>query len=397
MGEILFDNTEIAFKSKSKVELRKAYVLFKIISNGSLVKPGTSLLNFAKKIKFPVGWFLKPTVFKHFCGGESIEECQTTIDKLYKYSVKAILDYSVEGKESTEDFDAALQETLKTIHNAKKNSNIPYAVFKPTAFTYSTVLEKLSAEKKLTDEEKKEQTKFEERVEELCKTAHGEGVPIMIDAEDYAFQKAIDDVVTKMMEMYNKQKAIVYNTLQMYRVDRLDFLKQSYKKALEGNYYLGVKFVRGAYMDKERERAAKMKYLSPIHPDKEATDKAFNDALRFSIKHIDKISIFNATHNEESSQFLVTLMEEAGFAPNDERFYFSQLYGMSDHISFNLAKEGYNVAKYIPYGPVGNVLPYLMRRAEENVSVTGQTNRELRLIIKETQRRKHKGLSMHKG
>lgn len=384
---ISFDNTQIAFESKSNHDLRRSYMLFKTLSHNSLVKLGGSLTQSAIKMHVPVNWIVKPTIYKQFVGGETIEECTPAVSNLGKYKVKAILDYSVEGKESEEDIKAALLETLSSIKNAGSNSNIPFAVFKPTAFTTHKVLEKVSAGSSLTPKEAREAELFKERIETLCKAAHDSDIPILIDAEDSWFQNFIDEVVDAMMAKFNTEKAIVFNTFQMYRHDRLDFLKQSYEKARAGNYFLGAKFVRGAYMEKERERALQMGYPSPIQPDKESTDKDYNAALKFCIDHIDRISIFNGTHNEDSSRYLTELMAEKGLAKDDPRIWFSQLYGMSDHISFNLAHAGYNIAKYLPYGPVVHVIPYLVRRAEENTSVKGQTGRELSLILREMKRR----------
>jgi len=384
---ITFDNTEIAFQSKSNNDLKKSYLLFKTLSHPTMVKVGGSLTKAAIKVHFPINWAVKPTIYKQFVGGETIRECVPTVALLGKYNVKAILDYSVEGKESPEDIKAALAETLRSIENAGKNPNIPFAVFKPTAFTTSTVLEKVSAGAALTENEKTEANAFRERVNTLCKAAFDSNIPILIDAEDSWYQNFIDDVVNEMMRRYNQKKAVVFNTFQMYRHDRLDFLKKSHQMAVEGNYFLGAKFVRGAYMEKERLRASKLGYPSPIQPDKEHTDHDYNAALKFCIDNIDRISIFNGTHNENSSQYLANLMEEKGLSKNDPRIWFSQLFGMSDHISFNLAHAGYNVAKYLPYGPVKHVIPYLVRRAEENTSVKGQTGRELGLITKEMKRR----------
>ncbi len=383
-----FNNTEIAFAYKSNKELLKAYWLFKIVASPLMVKLGKTITGIMLGMRFPISWAIKPTIFRHFCGGESISESNPVASSLRKYDVKVILDYSVEGKENPEDIQAALQETLRTIENAGDNPNIPFAVFKPTAFTTGMILEKVSAGAELSKEEIVEAGKFRDRIDTLCKAAHKQGLPILIDAEDSWFQKFIDDIVEEMMNKYNKEKAIVFNTLQMYRHDRLEFLHKSYKKAIEGKYFLGIKFVRGAYMEKERERARKMGYPDPINIDKIATDKMYNDGLKFTIDHIDNISVFSGTHNEESNILLTNLMEEKSLAKNDNRIWFSQLFGMSDHISFNLAAEGYNVAKYLPYGPVKHVLPYLIRRAEENTSVAGQTGRELRLIKIERRRRK---------
>jgi proline dehydrogenase len=384
---ITFDNTEIAFQSKSNRDLKKSYLLFKTLSHPFMVKMGGSLTKAAIKVHFPVNWAVKPFIYKQFVGGETISECEPAVALLGKYNVKAILDYSVEGKESPEDIKAALAETLRSIENAGKNPNIPFAVFKPTAFTTAEVLTKVSAGAALTENEKTEANAFRERVNTLCKAAFDSSIPILIDAEDSWYQNFIDDVVNEMMKKYNQEKAVVFNTFQMYRHDRLDFLKKSHRMAVEGNYFLGAKFVRGAYMEKERLRAAKMGYPSPIQPDKDHTDHDYNAALKFCIDNIDRISVFNGTHNEYSSQYLANLMEEKGLSKNDPRIWFSQLYGMSDHISFNLAHAGYNVAKYLPYGPVKHVIPYLVRRAEENTSVKGQTGRELGLIMKEMKRR----------
>lgn len=390
---ISFNSTEIAFKIKSNKELKRAHFLFKAISSRVLVKVGGDLSNFAIRIHFPIKWIVKPTIYSHFCGGETIEDCLPTVTKLSKYNVQSVLDYSVEGKENTEEIEAALNETLQTIQNAAKNENIPFAVFKPTAFGSDAVLEKKSAGEELNEEEELASQDFVSRIGKLCRTASELQVPIMIDAEDYCYQKFIDEVVNAMMAKYNKKKAIVYNTYQMYRTDRMDVFRKDLEKAREGNYFMGIKFVRGAYMERERERAARLGYPSPIHPDKERTDKDYDAALKLAVENIDKVSIFNGTHNENSSLHLARLMEEHGISKDDPRCYFSQLYGMSDHISFNLAHEGYNVAKYLPYGPVKSVIPYLIRRTEENTSIGGQTSRELNLILRERDRRKGRNKS----
>ncbi len=387
---IFFENSEIAFKHLKYSQLRKTYWLFKIMSFPSFVKIGKILLNTAIKLHLPVAWIVKPTIFKHFCGGESLSEAAKTITFLNQYSVKAILDYSVEGDNSEKSFDAALQETLATIHFASKNPNVPFTVFKPSAFGKREILEKVSSNEQLSNSESEAYEKFKSRIENICKTAFDENIPVMIDAEHSYYQPVIDDICEKMMEKYNLNFAIVYNTMQMYRTDRLDFLKNSLSKANLKGYYLGIKFVRGAYMEKERERALKLGYTSPIHINKLETDSDFNKALKFSMDHLDRISIFCGTHNESSNLLLTKLITEYKFAKNDSRIWFSQLYGMSDNISFNLANDGYNVTKYIPYGPIKQVMPYLIRRAEENTSVKGQTSRELQIINLEMKRRKNK-------
>jgi len=385
---IQFDNLETAFRYKSDRELKFAYWLFKMVGNPQLVKLGKTFTNLALKLHLPFTWLIKPTIYRHFCGGESIEECMQVSRQMEKYGVKCILDYSVEGGESPAAIRAALEETLRTIENARVNRNIPFTVFKPTAFTLEHILEKGSQGTLISTDDLHEADKFRERVETLCKAAFDADVPIMVDAEDVRFQPLIDEVVTRMMQKYNKKKAIVYNTLQMYRTDRLNFLKESYQNAVEGDYFLGIKFVRGAYMERERARAQKYGYPSPINPDKPTTDRMYDDGLRFSVDHLDRISIFNGSHNEDSNRLLTELMEQKGLAKNEPKIWFSQLFGMSDHVSFNLAAAGYNVAKYLPYGPVRHVLPYLIRRAEENTAVAGQSSRELLMAQKEFKRRK---------
>ncbi len=384
---VTFDNTQIAFAGKTNNDLKRAKLLFKTIASPTMVNIGKKMVSTALALHIPMDWAVKPTIYAHFCGGSTLEDCNPVVEKLAKYNVKSILDYSVEGKESIEDINNALEETLRAIKNAGKNSNIPFAVFKPTAFTRHDILIKMS-DGTLSDAEKEEADNFVERINILCKTAFDNDIPILIDAEDYAFQKAIDDTVELMMTRYNKEKPIVYNTLQMYRWDRLDYLKEIYKRSIDGGFFLGVKFVRGAYMEKERARAKEMGYKDPIQPNKEATDRDYNAALKFCVEHIDNIGLFNGTHNEYSNMYLTELMAEHKIPNNFDRIWFSQLYGMSDHISFNLAAENYNVAKYVPYGPVKHVMPYLLRRAEENTSVKGQTGRELSLILQEEKRRK---------
>lgn len=390
MEKVSFSNTEIAFQSKTTFELKKARVLFKVVANPNIVKTANVLLQSALKIRFPIKWAVKPTIYSHFVGGETISDCSKTVKHLAKFKVKSILDYSVEGKESDVEIEEAMRETLASVRNAAENPDIPFAVFKPTAFGKSSVLEKASLKEELSAEESQELQKFKKRIDLLCKTAYDLKLSLLIDAEDSWFQHLFDEVIREMMQKYNKEKAIVYNTLQMYRWDRLEFLKEETKLARKNNYFFGAKFVRGAYMEKERERASLLGYKDPIQVDKEHTDRDYNAALEFSLQNIDRVSVFNGSHNEFSNRYLTDLMETYGIDKEDPRVYFSQLYGMSDHISFNLANAGYNVAKYVPYGPVNNVLPYLIRRAEENTSVKGQTGRELSLILQEIKRREGK-------
>jgi len=382
-----FNNTEIAFANKSTLFLKKAYWLFKLMSMGWLIKLGTPLLNFALKINLPVKGIIKSTVFEHFCGGESIEDCESRIQELGHFNVKTILDYSVEGKQREKDFDRFLGKAVASVERASKDSNVPFCVFKMTALIPFNLLEKVSAQEQLTEEESMIFLRGRNRVDIICNYAANAGIPIMIDAEESWIQDAIDEVALIMMHRYNQERALVYNTVQMYRHDRMDYIKRLFKQSLEENFYLGLKVVRGAYMEKERARAKRKGYQDPIQPNKEATDNDFNKAMEFSLDHKDRIALCCGTHNEDSSMYLTKLMEEHELPKNFPTIYFSQLLGMSDHISFNLAKDGYNVAKYVPYGPVKEVMPYLIRRAEENTSIAGQTGRELTLIMQELDRR----------
>lgn len=382
-----FENTEIAFRYKSNSALSRARFLFSTIANPGLVRVGKSLTYFALKLRLPIAWIIKPTLYKHFVGGETLAECENTVRLLSNFKVKSILDYSVEGGKDMNAMRRTLDETLRSVIHAAKHPDIPFAVFKPTAFASQEVLTLAASNAALDEETNKAIQFFVDCVEKLCSTAFEYDIPIMIDAEDSWYQPFVDQVVTQMMEKYNKHKAIVYNTLQMYRTDRLDYLKEALRKAEAGNYYLGMKFVRGAYMEKERWRASEKGYPSPIQPDKASTDQNYDDGIEFSVMHLDRISVFNGSHNERSNLLLTELMQKLGLSRNEPKIWFSQLYGMSDHISFNLADEGYNVAKYIPYGPVRNILPYLIRRAEENTSIAGQTGRELTLLEQERIRR----------
>jgi len=340
----------------------------------------------AAQANMPISWFVKPTIFNQFCGGETLLQCNNTVRELEKYNVKAILDYSVEGKDSHNDIKKAMQEILMSINYAANDPNIPFCVFKPTALVAGSILQKASANG-LNSEEEIEAAKFKDRVNTLCKYAYSLNIPILVDAEDFQYQPFVDATILEMMKKYNGEKALVFNTLQMYRIDRLNYLFELIEDAEKNNFHLGLKFVRGAYMEKERERATLIGYESPIHPTKNATDRDFDAALTLSVDYLHRISIFCGSHNENSCLLLTKLMEENNIANNDLRIWFSQLYGMSDHISYNLAHSSYNVAKYIPYGPVKHVIPYLIRRAEENTSISGQTGRELELIKKEKKRR----------
>ncbi len=388
MTDLNLHNTEIAFKPKSNSDLRRALLLFNVMSKPWMVHMGKILTEFAFKIKFPVSWIIKPTIYQHFVGGVTIAECAPVVKKLSGFNVRSILDYSVEGGNNEEAINSTLNETLETIRNAESNPNIPYAVFKPTAFADHSLFENTSPGIPLQGELENEYFRFKSRINVLCNEASKCGVPLMVDAEDSWYQHLVDETVEEMMKRYNREKAIVYNTLQMYRADRIEYLKKSLDEARAEGYYYGVKFVRGAYMEKERARALEKGYPSPIHPDKAGTDAAFDEAIQISLKNADIATIFCGSHNENSNQLFAESILAANLERNDPRFWFSQLYGMSDHISFNLAYAGFNVAKYVPYGPVKSVMPYLFRRAEENTSVAGQTSRELGLIKTEIKRRK---------
>jgi proline dehydrogenase len=385
---INFENTAIAFRSKSNVELNQGYWLFKIISSNFLTQVGPPITNFLMNIGFPIKWALKATIFKHFCGGETIAECEHTIEQLYEGRVGTILDYSVEGEDEEEVFDFTCEEIIRTINRADGDPRIPITVFKITGIGRFALLEKLDAKQELNPSEVEEYARVKKRCEKICQAAYDKQVPVMIDAEDSWVQDTIDTLALEMMIEFNKERLIVYNTYQLYRHDKLADLKADYLIAKETGFILGVKMVRGAYMEKERKRALDMGYPSPIQPDKKATDRDYDESLRFSVKHIDQIGFVCGTHNEESCRLLTELMDEDNIPHHHPHAYFAQLLGMSDNLSFNLSDAGYNVAKYVPYGPIKAVMPYLFRRAQENTSVAGQTGRELGLIAKEKARRK---------
>ena len=383
----IFNNTEIAFKLKSDSQLERAYFLFKMIQNEPMVRIGTAVTNFALKAHLPVEGLIRSTVFDHFCGGVTEEDCIPNIEKMFESGVYSVLDYSVEGKETEEQFDFAVKKTLKSLDFCKEKESIPFVVFKPTGVGRFALYEKLSAKEELTADEKSEWLKVVDRFYTICQKAHDYDVPILIDAEESWMQDAADELIEELMEKFNKRKAIVFNTLQMYRHDRMDYLRDLHRKAHMKDFHVGMKVVRGAYMEKERERAKEKGYPSPICVDKQATDDNYNEAINYMMDH-KNMALFAGTHNEESSYKLIQLAKDHKIEPGDKRLWFGQLYGMSDHISFNLAKEGYNTAKYVPFGPVRDVMPYLIRRAEENTSVAGQTSRELNLIKEERKRRK---------
>jgi proline dehydrogenase len=382
-----FDNTQIAFEYRSNKELKRARFLFSSMGSPTLTRIGMKLTSFAIAWRLPVKGLIRHTLFDQFCGGETMDEAAHTASVIGKYGVGTILDYGVEGKESEEDFDKAVPEFVKAIKYAAGNKNIPFISLKVTGFAYFALLEKIHSGAALTDAEKEAWQRVCNRIDQICKAAAQSNIMVLIDAEESWIQKPVDDLADAMMERYNKTRAVVFNTYQLYRHDRLIFLKESYDLAHSKGFILGAKLVRGAYMEKERNRAAEKGYPSPIQPDKQATDKDYDEAALFCLQHLGELALFVGTHNEASCLKVAKYMQDNGIAANTDRVYFSQLYGMSDNISFNLAHEGYHVAKYLPYGPVKDVLPYLMRRAQENTSVAGQTGRELSLINKEMKRR----------
>ena len=385
---MLLDNTKNGFILKSNFELKKAYILFKVISSRTLTNLGKNLLELSLKLKLPVLFIVRATVFRQFCSGENLQESYETVKKLNKKNVKSYLHYSVEGLENEKTYDNSLNEVVKSIEFAASKDILDYTVFKPTAVASSVILNKVTEEKELSSFEKGLYIRIVDRFDIICKTAFENQIKILVDAEESWLQDAIDDIVLKMMIKYNTDNTIVYNTSQMYRHDRLKYLKELKKKSIENNFQIGIKLVRGAYIEKENRRAKKYSYKSPICESKHATDTNFNEGANFILSNLDNFSLFCGSHNEKSIYNILDIMRESKMQNNNPKIWFGQLYGMSDNISFNLAEEGYNVIKYLPFGPIKEVIPYLIRRAEENTSVKGQTSRELELIKKELKRRK---------
>ncbi len=384
----LFDNTEVAFALKSDSQLERAYFLFKMISYEPMVRIGTAATNFALKANLPVEGLIRSTVFDHFCGGINEEDCLPVIDHMFTKGVSSVLDYSVEGKDKEATFDEAKDKILKIVRFADEKEAMPIVVFKPTGFGRFFLYQKKGEGKTFTEEEQEEWNRIIARFDAVCQLAKEKDVEVLIDAEESWMQDAADELCELMMRKYNVEKPIVYNTLQTYRWDRLDYLKGLHKRAKADNFKIGFKIVRGAYMEKERDRAEEKGYKSPICDNKQATDDNFNTCMKYMLDNLETISIFIGTHNEQSCYLAMELMDKLGIDKKDNNVWFGQLYGMSDHISFNLAEQGYNVAKYVPFGPVKDVMPYLIRRAEENTSVAGQTSRELNLLKQEKKRRR---------
>lgn len=386
--KVSFEDTSIAFSSKSNLQLKKVYLIFASMNQNWLVKLGTFFIKLFLFLHFPIKKLIKITVFEQFCGGENLQECNKTIENLDKAHIGTILDYSVEGEDDEKSFDKTAKEILLTIEKANQNLAIPFAVFKVTGIGSAELLEKVQNQEKLYEEEKDAFQRLRERIDMLCGRAAILNVRIFVDGEESWIQDTIDNLTYEMMEKYNHEKCVVYNTFQMYRKDMLHNLRVATEQARQNHYHLGVKLVRGAYMERERQKAHEDNYCEPVHETKEGTDRDFNVAMEFTVENRDTISLCVGTHNEYSCKYLVELMNNHCIEPTDKHFYFAQLLGMSDNISFNLSKAGYNVAKYVPYGPVDAVMPYLFRRAEENTSVAGQVSREYGLVKREIVRRK---------
>jgi len=386
--ELDLQDTRTAFADKSDKELKEKQRLFSLLNSPVLNTLGTKLTTFAFSLGLPVEGLIKRTIFEQFLGGETIEESNKAIENLGESGIGTVLDYAVEGRSTEGDFDKTKSEIIRTIVRAKDDPNMPFSAFKVTGIAPLGTLERLSARKRLDAKSQAKAERIHSRVDEICSYAHDVGQPVFIDAEHSWTQDAVDRLATEMMEKYNREIPIVYNTVQLYRTDRLQYLRNTRKEASKNGYWLGVKLVRGAYMEAERERAADKGYPSPIHPDKQAVNEDYNAAIEYCLKHLGEMAFVAATHNEESTELLARRMHEIGLPPNHQRIAFSQLYGMGDNISYVLAKNGYNVSKYVPYGPVGDAIPYLIRRAEENSSAAGHMSRQLEMINRELKRRK---------
>lgn len=383
-----FSDTKVAFGHLSDGELSRTAWLFRAMSKNWLVDLGSKATLLALGLRLPIKGLIKKTIFQHFCGGATLEECRQTVAHLAQYDVDTVLDYGAEGKEDEASFDLTLHELQRSLKFAEEQPHVPIVTSKITGLMSFDLLKKIANGDPLTQQEKSAYQRTYQRLDDLCKTAYETKVAIFIDGEESWIQKAIDDMTIKMMEQYNRERITVYNTFQLYRHDRLQYLKDAYQTAQKKGYILGAKLVRGAYMEKERERAQRMGYPSPIHPDKAATDAAYNEAVLFCVEHYEGIASCVGSHNQESTRYQMDLMKERGIPNDHPHLTFSQLYGMSDNLTFNLAKAGYNVSKYIPYGPVSDVVPYLIRRAQENSSVNGEVSRELSLLNQEVKRRR---------
>lgn len=385
--EKIFNDTETAFQLKADSDLSRAIFLFETIDRPLLVKLGIGLTKFSLKFRLPVEGIIRKTIFNQFCGGETKEDCLPVIEEMHSENVHSILDYSVEGNQKEEEFERAIEKKIEIVKFVAGRKEIPFAVFKPTGIGRFELWQKVSASASLTLEEEEEWQRVKNRVNRICDVAYNHKVKLLADAEQSWIQDAVDNLIEEMMFKYNRDEAIVFNTLQCYRWDRLQYLKDLHARAKDQGFVVGAKIVRGAYLEAENLRAKKMGYFSPICENKEATDVTFNGALTYCLENIQNIEVFVGSHNEMSNYIAMQLMDQLGIPKDDDRVWFAQLYGMSEHISYNLAEAGYNVAKLVPFGPVKEVVPYLIRRAEENTSVKGQTNRELSLLYEERKRR----------
>ena len=383
-----FSDTTKAFSHLSDADLRFNYWMFRLMNNPRLTQIGTTLAEIATSLHLPVGWVAIPTIFRVFCGGETIDESLAVVNKLGKYGVGAILDYSVEGQNEESEFAKTEEELIRIVRIAADHDHIPVTCMKVSGIAANRLLERLSSNAELTDPERVLSGILHKRLERICQANYDAGVPVYVDAEESWLQPAIDRLVESMMAKFNKERAIVFQTIQMFRHDRFEYYRTLIEKARREDFKVGVKIVRGAYLDKENRRAAERGYPTPIQPSKLATDDDYNAALKLSIENIDWVEVCAGTHNEASTKYLAYLMQENGLQNSHPNVYFSQLYGMSDYMSFNLAAAGYNVSKYLPYGPVKYTLPYLIRRAKENTAIAGQMGKEYSMILKEQQRRK---------
>jgi len=383
----IFENTEVAYAERSNGELKKAKALFQLMSNNGLVSLGSSLANIALSLRLPVSPLFRFTVYNHFCGGETFAECKQTIQKLAESNVGVLLNYGVELKETEDDFNKTVEHNIEALQFGGKNKSVKALCIKVTGFGRHELFEKVQAGEKLSADETKEFAAVKKRLDKICQVADKNDVPVYIDAEESWIQNPLDEMVEEMMEKYNRGKCIVFNTFQLYRHDRLAYLQAQIKRAIAGQYILGAKLVRGAYMEKERERAKEKGYKSPIHKNKKEVDADFNEAVNLCLENLDHLYVCVASQSEESNLLAMELIAKKKIEPQNPRILFSQLYGMGDNITFNQAKLAFNATKYLPYGPVKEVIPYLIRRAQENTSVAGQTTRELSLIVKEIKRR----------
>lgn len=382
-----FSHLEKAFQSRSDKELKRVYQLYRAIDSPFLTRIGTPLLKAAFALRLPVTGFVRKTLFSLFCGGVSLVDSVHSMQELGKYNVRTILDYAVEGEKSEKGFDATYKQLKKTILHAGQHPEVAFIACKMTGIANFDLMAKKQSGKTLSAAEIEAFDRIRARIDDLCATAVEQKKLLTIDAEESWIQDTVDGLAEEMMEKYNREYPYIYTTAQLYRHDRLPYLRELVERSKEKGYQMAVKLVRGAYMERERERAEEMGYPDPIQPDKASTDRDFDAAQALCIEHIDHVAVCSGTHNEESSQYLVRLMNEKGVAPDNERVWFSQLYGMSDNITFTLADAGFNAAKYLPYGPVKAVMPYLLRRAEENTAIAGQAGREVQLIRRELERR----------